>query len=225
MDINELMQQFPEDMMKAFNMETLNFSEPMDYYTYVYQYALLAAGIWGMLMGASILAKEEGEKTIEFLYAKPITRGYIYGWKLGAVLTQLAVFFGIFLAGSILGFVAFAEGKYDAGLLALLSLAMILVQLVFVSLGFLISTFVVKTRKIMPLSLGLALGFYMVSMIASIKDDVEWIRYLTPFQYFQGLRIIRNGQMEWGYVVLAVGIILVCLASTWLIYRRKNILT
>jgi len=225
LDVNALMQQFPEDMLKAFNIQALNFADPMDYYTYVYQYAVLAAGIWGMLLGASILAKEEGEKTIEFLYAKPVTRGYIFGWKLGAVLTQVLVFYGVLLGGSMLGFAAFAEGRYDTGALALLCLAVVLVQTVFASLGFLLGSLVVKTRKILPLSLGVSLGLYMVSVISSIKDDIEALRYLTPFQYFPGIRVIREGQLEWRYVILSLGIILVSLTAAWLVYRRKNILT
>ena len=225
MNINDMLEAFPEEMRKGFGMLGLDLTEPMDYFVYVYPYVVVAAAIWGALMGATILGKEEGEKTIEFLYAKPVTRDYIFVSKLCAVLSEVLLFGILFYGINVLGFVAFAEGVYDGLLLLLLTLAIVLIMLIFMGLGFLLSVFVVKARKVMPAALGAGLGLYMLSILANIKDEWTWLRYLIPYKYFEGGRILRDGGLEAGYVILALGITAACLVSAWLIYRRKDILT
>ena len=224
MNINDMLEAFPEEMRKGFGMMGLDLTEPMDFFVYVYPYVVVAAAIWGAMMGATVLGKEEGEKTIEFLYAKPVTRSYIFLSKLCAVLSELLIFGILFYGINVLGFVAFAEGAYDARLL-LLTLAVLLIMLIFMGLGFLLSVFVVKARKVMPAALGAGLGLYMLSIFANIKDEWNWLRYLIPYQYFEGIKILRDGGLETKFVILALGIALACLLSSWFIYRRKDILT
>ena len=225
MNINDMLEGFPEEMRKGFGMLGLDLTRPMHYFVYVFPYAMLAAGIWGILMGATILGKEEGEKTIEFLYAKPVTRGYIFLSKLCAVLSEVLIFGILFYGISVLGFVSFAEGVYDGALLLTLTLAVLLTMLVFIGLGFLLSVFIVKARQVMPIALGAGLGLYVLSILSNIKDEWTWLRYLIPYQYFEGIRILRDGGLEARFVILALGIALACLVSAWMIYRRKDILT
>lgn len=224
MNINDMLEAFPEEMRKGFGMMDLDLTQPMDFFVYVYPYVVVAAGIWGALMGATVLGKEEGEKTIEFLYAKPITRGYIFVSKLCAVLSEILLFGILFYGINVLGFAVFAEGAYDARLLLLLTAALLLVMLIFMGMGFLLSVFVVKARKVMPAALGTGLGLYMLSIFANIKDEWTWLRYIIPYQYFEGIRVLRDG-LEIKFVVLALGITALCLGSAWMIYRRKDILT
>lgn len=224
-DLTKYLSAFPEDMLKGFSMIGLNFNVAMDYFTYMFPYAMLAAAIWATLMGANMLGKEEGERTIEFLYAKPVTRSYIFAAKLCAILTQLALFLVLFWAGSLLGFVAFADSTFNAGVLFLQTLGMVLTMLVFASIGFLLSVFIVKARKVMPVALGMGLGLYVLSIIANIKDEWTWMRYVVPYQYFEGIKVLRAESLDAGYVALALGISLICLAAAWLVYRRKDILT
>ena len=224
MNINDMLEAFPEEMRKGFGMLGLDLTQPMDFFVYVYPYVVVGAAIWGALMGATILGKEEGEKTIEFLYAKPVTRRYIFLSKLWAVLSEILLFGIVFYGINVLGFVLFAEGVYDARLLLLLTLAIALVMMIFMGLGFLLSVFVVKARKVMPAALGAGLGFYMLSIFSNIKEEWTWLRFFIPYQYFEGGKILRDGRLETGYAVLALGITAACLVSAWMIYRRKDIL-
>ena len=225
MNINDMLEAFPEEMRKGFGMMGLDLTQPMDFFVYVYPYVVVAAAIWGAMMGATVLGKEEGEKTIEFLYAKPVTRNYIFLAKLCAVVSELLLF-GLFFYGiNVLGFAAFAGGAYDARLLLLLTLAIVLIMLIFMGFGFLLSVFVVKARQVMPAALGAGLGFYMLSILANIKDEWTWLAYLIPYKYFEGGKILRDGGLEAKFVILALGIVAVCLGSAWMIYRRKDILT
>jgi len=223
-DINDMLKGFPENMLKGFGMLGLDLTKPMDYFVYIYPYVVLGAAIWGMLMGATILGKEEGEKTIEFLYAKPITRNQIFLSKLCAVVSQILLLAVIFYCVDVVAFAFFSGGAYDAGLLMLLTLAIVLIMMIFVGLGFLLSVFVVKPRKVMPIALGVGLGFYMLSIVANIKSEWPWLKYLIPYQYFDGIKILRNGGLDAGFVALALGVSVVCLVAAWLIYRRKDIL-
>ena len=68
----------PSTLLEAFNIdEMMDFSNIKDYMGYCLQYIVMAAGIYGLILGASALSKEEKDGTIEFLYSKPITRNKI----------------------------------------------------------------------------------------------------------------------------------------------------
>lgn len=224
MSINDMLKQFPEDVLKGLGMMELDLTQPMDYFVYLFPYVALASVIWAMLMGANMLGKEEGDGTIEFLYAKPITRDYIFFSKLCAVLSEIVLFAVLFYGINAAGFALFAEGVYDAGLLSLLTVAIVLLMLVFMGLGFLLSVFVVKARKVMPVVLGAGLGLYFLSIIANVKDDWLWLKYLIPYQYYDPIKILHEGKLDAVYTALSVGIIAVSLVSAWVIYRRKDIL-
>lgn len=68
-------------MVSGLGADDISFAEVLDFFTYVIPYITLFASIYAMLLGAGILSKEEDEKTIDFLLAKPVTRSAILSQK------------------------------------------------------------------------------------------------------------------------------------------------
>ena len=83
--MNDFMEVMPKEMMDAFGLAGSDFSKPLDFMSYIFQYILLAAGAHAIIIGGSIVSKEESDRTIEFLYSKPVTRNYIMTNKVFAV--------------------------------------------------------------------------------------------------------------------------------------------
>ncbi len=220
--IEDMMKNFPEEMKKALNISSLNLGEALDYFTYIFQYVLLFAGIQFMLVGASMLSKEETEKTIEFLYAKPITKNYIVTSKLLTAIVQILVFNVTGALFSVISFNLFADNEYKLKTLVLLWLSVAALQLFFLSVGFLISIFIKKTRQVMPVALGVVLGTYFISIISSISDQVSFLKYITPFKYFDGIRIIRDGSIDTVYIIICFFIILASVTATYVCYNNKD---
>ena len=73
--LNEMMKVFPEDMLKAFNMDIATMDSAFGYLkTEGMVFIALLVGIYAATLGGSILLKEEDDKTIEYLNTLPIKR-------------------------------------------------------------------------------------------------------------------------------------------------------
>lgn len=221
-ELEELMATFPEEMLKAINADKLDFSNPVEYFGYIYQYILLAAGIMSMLIGISALAKEEGEKTIEFLFAKPVTRSQIVIEKALYLLLHITIFSVIIMMVpfAVLNIVADETINFTPFLYT--GIATWLTQLFFMSVGVCLSTLVVKAKRYMQVALGVVFTFYFVSMIAGIMQDMEWLKYVSPFSYFNVSQIISTEQLtDYGIWIACIGSG-VLVATTFLLYNRKD---
>ena len=221
--LNQLLQNFPDEMLKALNMSNLNLADSMDYFTYIFQYVLLFGAIEFMLIGAGLLSKETGEKTIEFLYAKPITKNYIITAKYLSALVQAVIFNVAGYVFSVISLAVFAEDVIRHKLLILLWVSVFLTQIFFLSVGFIISVFISRYRQVMPVSLGVVLGLYFIGMITSISEAMAPFKYLTPFQYFDGLSIVRNAGINSTYLFACLLISLISIIATYVCYNKKDI--
>ncbi len=221
--VTEMLSGFSPELIQMFGFEAIDFTQTMDYYAYVFQYVLLATMIQFMILGASLLSKEEDSGTINFLYSKPLSRTSIVGTKFIAGVTFIAAFFVVNTAAVIAILSAVGRTGVDYGALMLLGAAMALAQLMVMSLGMLLSMFITKSRAVMSASIGIVLVLYVASMFANMNSDLDWLSYLTPFKYFDARAIIANVSVEWLYALLAAGVALAGLALSLVIYNRKDL--
>lgn len=220
---NEMMRQFPETLTSALNLDILNFSDVLNFFAYEFQYIILFGGIFAMIFGAGALSREEDEKTIEFLMAKPVTRTNIVSAKLLGVLTYLVLFNIIMAIGNIMVFEAVKKDSYSIKLLLLVILGNFLAQVTFAAIGFLISVFVVKSKSVLSVSLGVVLGTYFLSFASAVSDNLENLKYLTPFKYVNPAELLENERIETVYLVIMLCVIVLSAALTYFFYNKKNI--
>lgn len=220
---NDMIRQFPESLTSAFNLDILNFGDVLNYFAYVFQYIILFSGIFAMIFGAGALSREEDEKTIEFLMAKPVTRNYVVSAKLLAVLTYLVLFNVIMAVGNFMAFEAVKKDDYSIKLLLLVIAGNFLAQVTFAAIGFLISVFIVKSKSVLSVSLGVVLGTYFLSIASAVSDKLENLKYLTPFEYVSPADLVNSGRVETVYLVIMLCAVLLSTVLTYFFYNRKNI--
>jgi len=220
---NDIIRQFPEPITSALNLDILNFGDILNYFAYVFQYIILFSGIFAMIFGAGALSREEDEKTVEFLMAKPVTRNYIVSAKLLAVLTYLVLFNITMAVGNFMAFEAVKKDDYSVNLLMIALAGNFLAQVTFAAIGFLISVFVVKSKSVLSVSLGVVLGTYFLSIAAAVSDKLENFKYLTPFEYINPADLVKSGRIEGIYLIIMLCVILLSTVLTYFFYNRKNI--
>ena len=79
-----------------------------------------------------------------------------------------------------------------------------------------------KIKVVLPVSLGLVFGFFAVSAFAVTSED-DKLRYLTPFQYFKTEHILMYGSYENIYPVVGALIVIICIAASYLLFKRRDI--
>ncbi len=222
-EYNDLVKKLPVAVLEGMGMDNLDFSRILDYFAYVFIYIILFGGVYAMLLASSIISKEENEKTIEFLLAKPVTRNQIVTAKSLCVLFYIVSFNLIFIVADYITFECIKKIDYSLKTFILAHLGFLILQLTFAAIGMLISVFIVKAKSIYPITFGVVLGTFFINIISAISDKLENLKYLTPFKYVNPSDIVKSGRIENVYIIIMCAIIVVSVALTYVFYNRKNI--
>lgn len=221
--IDQLLRQLPQSLIKAFGLDRLSMSDPLGYYaTKGYLMIILFGSIYSVMLAGNMLSKEHNEKTIEFLLSKPITRSGIVTQKLLAIITNLLIFNLIVTASNYFGFKT-AGSEFDIRVFILLSIAPFLLHIIFASISFCLSSWMKKSRNIVSISLGLVFVLYFISIVSSISDRFNNLKYITPFQYVDATEIVINKSINTTYLFIIAGIVAICIWASYLIYRKRDI--
>lgn len=224
--VNTKMGALPPAMLEAFNLKDIpDFTKLNEYFAYIFQYIAIAGCIYAGMLGAKALIKEESEGTIEFLYAQPVSRTKILTMKLLSSVVLFYLFVALTAAASIV--IALMVKPADLNTIdmimdfKLLFGGFFLVGLVFMSIGFLISTLIKSLKLAMPLSTGLFFVTYILGILAGTIDKLKFLKHFSPFHYAVPFELIKNG-FKTTNLVISIVIILCTVSTTYLLYRKKD---
>ncbi len=218
----ELIENFPPVMKAAFDLSPEKFLTPLGLYTYAFTFISLFGAVQAMNLGVGILSKEEREKTADFLLTKPVTREKVLTAKVLASLTIFVVTNILFTALSAPAVAAFSESSFEAKKFALINLSLFFLQVIFFSIGLVISAAAKKIKAVLPVSLGFAFSFYAISAFAVTSED-DKLRFITPFQYFKSSYIASEGRYEPEYALTGLFIAVAGTVISYVLYKRRDI--
>lgn len=224
--VNTKMDTLPKSMLEIFNInEMANFADIGEYFAYSFQYILMVSAIYGGILGANSLISEESDGTIEFLYSKPVSRSKIASMKIISNIISFFIFSMIISISSVICILLFIPDGVDK-LETLIDVKLVLIAffllgVFFMSVGFLISTVIKSAKSATPIALGLFFGTYFVGILSKLNDNVEFLKYVSPYDNLIPAQIMKNGFNE-GYLLAMIGIIAVCIGMTLVVYKRKD---
>ena len=205
----------------AFGMDRLNFGELSGFYAIECGNILgLGGAFFAALTAVNVLAKEEKDRTAEFLLTHPVSRGRVLAEKLCAVLAQITAMNAVLLALS-LGCMAAIGEDIPWRTVLLLHLGYFLLQTELAGVCFGISAFIRRSGP--GIGLGLAAAMYFLNLISNLSSSAEFLRYVTPFAYCEGADIISSGELDTALVLLGLGYAVAAAAAGCLHYTRKDI--
>ena len=176
--------------------------------------------LFAALLGIGALAKEEKDKTAEFLLTHPISRTRVVTEKLLAVLAQLLAMNVGVVAVTLLAILAVGVEANTATVL-LLFLANLLMQIEIAAVTFGISAFLHGNG--LGIGLGLAFGLYFLQILSNLIDGTKFLKFITPFSYTDGSYIVAQGKLEVKYLFTGLALALVGVAAALWQYRKKDI--
>ena len=222
--MDEFIKMFPEGMRKAFGMDRLDMTTVTGYFgTEVHLMIILFGAMYGSLLSTSLLSKEENDKTVEFLLARPITRSEIVTQKLLTFVVYVVLFTGINWAAAYAAMRVFSEADFALKPFWLLGGMTLLAIMAVASLGFLGSVFVTRNRAVYSASLGFVLGLYALQVVADISEKARFLRFITPFKWASAADILPKGEVDPVYLAAAVATIVISIAGSYAAYGRKDI--
>ena len=205
----------------AFGMDRLNFGTLIGFYSIECGNILgIGGAFFASLIGISALAKEEKERTVEFLLTHPVSRIRVITEKLAAVLVQLIAMNGIVFAGAAVSVMAIGE-EVPWKEICLLHLAYFLLQMELAGICFGISAFIRSSG--LGIGMGIAAVMYFLNIIANISDSAEFMKYITPFGYADSADIITSGGLDIKMLLPGMGIMVLCVVLAYWKYYKKDI--
>ncbi|MBO5413130.1 MAG: ABC transporter permease subunit [Clostridia bacterium] len=221
--MDEMTKIFPEEMLKAFNMDISSIDTAFGWLkTEGFVFVLLITGIYSGILGSNILLKEESDKTIEYLNSVPVTRKKIVINKIlcGIIYIVLMVLtIGIFnFAGLDL------SGDFDKKSYLLLSITPIFSSLVIFALCLFLSTFTHKTKKTIGISLGIVFASYFLKIISEMGESTEFLKYISIFTLADIRNVIVNVAINPLMVVFSIGITAIFMILTTIHYEKKELI-
>ncbi len=222
-EMADIMEMFPESMLKAFSMENANLTTTTGYLSLVALYFYLMAGVFAVLLGSGIIAKEERDKTAEYLMTMPISREKIILSKLIAAMINCLILLAIIFGATILAMYNYDLDSTFFAFIYNLGIAIFLEMMIFMSIGMFLASVLKRYKSSGKIAASLLILLYFINVAIGLSKNLAVLEYVTPFKYFNAQDILQTGHLELKFVMLSIGITVVGIIGTFLIYPRRDL--
>jgi len=198
-----ILDQMPPALLAAFNLDAFNLTTIAGFLGVMFTYLALLLSISAVMWGSDIISKEERDKTVEFSLALPVPRSRLVTAKTLAAAVNciglLIITWGVSLAHA-------AKYQPDSQFYGFLSLCMLALHYKRSSSG----------------AVSLLLGTYFLSVVSGLNKDLDFLKYFSPFRYFDPAVLLHESKIDIAFVWLSAGIIAVCMVGAYVSYSKRD---
>ncbi|MDO5022773.1 MAG: ABC transporter permease subunit [Eubacteriales bacterium] len=208
-------------MMQAFSLDRLDLGNVLNYYALeAGNIMLLIGGTLASVLGISMLSKEEGRHTAEFLFPHPVSRLSIVMQKWLALILNIIIFTLINVLATYLSFVYLKEA-WDMQLFILMQAALLLLYLCLASICFAISAFL--SHEATGVGVGIAILMYILNLLINLDIAGDAFKYITPFFFAEPTKVFKNKAIDMYYLRYFLILSLASLVIGGLRYKTKDL--
>lgn len=213
----------PAPMLAAFNMKAFNLTTVSGFFGVMFSYYALLLSIAATLWGSDIISKEERDKTVEFSLTLPVTRSRLVTAKTLAALVNCIALLLITWCASLVGAASYQPDSGFYEFLSLLMLALFIMQLIFLAVGVFLGCAMKQYKRASSVAVSLLLGTYFLSVISNLNENLEFLKYLSPFRYFDAVSMLNESSFDVAFLGLSLAIILASMVGAYLTYARRDL--
>ncbi len=213
----------PPAMLEAFSMNAFNLTTLSGFFGLMFVYFALMLSIAAAMWGTDIISKEERDKTVEFALTLPVTRSRVVTAKALAALVNCIALLLVTWAVSIASSTPYDPDSEFFQFLALCMVAIFILQLVFLAIGLFLGCAMNRYKRTSSVAVSLLLGAYVLSVVSGLHKNLDFLKYLSPFKYFDVGLLLRESRFDLGFVALALALIAVSLVGAYLTYSRRDL--
>ncbi len=224
-DINALFDAFPKEIMVVFGIGSVDITKVAGFYSVFFLYFMLLAAVHAVMFGAVVVSKEERDHCADFVYTKPVRRFQVIWPKLLAGVINILIFNLATFCASVFFIAQHNDGDGLIDKVSLTMLALFILQLFFLALGAMFGAVLKNTKQATAAASGLVMGFFILSIIVDLYDKMEFLKYFTPFKYFEGATLMINEQLSFNSTAILLVASLVFFVLTFLAFNRRDLRT
>jgi ABC-2 type transport system permease protein len=219
----KMLDSMPPALMDALSMRAFNLTTLSGFYGIMFIYFSLMSAIAAAMWGSDIISKEERDKTVEFSLVLPVTRSKVVTAKALAALINCIAFVLVTWLVSLVAARSFDPEPGFSSFLALEMRAMFAIELIFLAIGLLLGCAMKQYKRSASVAVAIILTAYFVSIVTVMQEKLDFLKYFTPFKYFDAGELFRTGKMDSTYLLISAAIIVVCVAAAYWIYNKRDL--
>lgn len=217
------MDAMPQELLQLVGMSDMDeLSNYITYFGIIYNLILIAISIFIVTFSANIIAKEEKNKSIEFIYSLHVSRLEIFVSKVISAYIALMMVIMSVLASTLMCGVINGGDTFD--MMEFISIAKVssITPFFFLGIGIMIAS---TSAKVSGATLGSfsVIVCYMLGFLSTLlSDNASWIAYFSPFEMLSPTNtIVLDGK-----TIIAAGVYLllmiICLILGCIVYKKRD---
>ena len=218
-----MLDSFPPAVMEALGMRAFNLTTVTGFYGIMFVYFGLMAAIAAAMWGSDIISKEERDKTVEFSLVLPVSRSRVITAKALAALVNCILYMLITWGVSLIAVRSYPLEEGFHAFLALEMRAMFTIELIFLAIGLLLGCAMKRYKRSSTIAVTIILAAYFMSIMSAMQEKLDFLKWFTPFRYFDAGDLFRNGRMDSTYLLISAAIVVVCVAVAYWTYNRRDL--
>jgi ABC-2 type transport system permease protein len=222
-EMAKILDSMPTAVLDALSMRAFNLTTIAGFYGIMFIYFGLMGAIAAAMWGSGIISKEERDKTVEFSLVLPVSRSRVVTAKALAALVNCIAFVLITWAISLLAVRSYSPDQAFYDFLALEMQAMFAIELIFLAIGLLLGCAMKQYKLSGSAAVGIILATYFISVISAMQKDLDFLKYFTPFKYYDAGELFRTGALDGSYLLLSAVIVVVCVAAAYWVYNKRDL--
>jgi len=220
--VEEALQFIPKLGRLICGVYNVDLTAPIGYFSVMYYWTGLIVFTHAIYVGASMIAKESRDNTIEYLFTKPYTRVVIVGAKMTAGLLNILTVGIITIAMNLLAMLPITNDPAIYGQVLLAGVGMLFTQCLLMSIGFMCSAVFKGYRAGVMCAAGALIASYCLMFFVQ-NIDRPALGFLSPLTLFAVTEVVKSGFNVF-YALISIAATALCLIITNKIYANKELL-
>lgn len=221
--IDELMAAMPQEMLAVLGMQDFTLGSLNGFIGSISLYLYLLLGIQAILLGSSLIAKEERDRTAEYLFTLPISRRRVIVEKTISAIINLGLLNLVTLLAMMLSTFNYDKSEDFYRFIGLIFIALFIIQMIFLSIGMLVSSISNNHEKSGTISVSILMMTFLISSLINTVDRLDFLKYITPFKYFESSYLLNEMSLHPIYLVLSMLIIAVGIGGTLTLFPKRDL--
>jgi len=210
-------------VMSAFGLNAFNLTTVSGFFGVIVLYFGLILAIAAAMWGSDIVSKEERDKTVEFSLTLPVTRSGLITAKIAAAAVNCIILLLVTWGVTLVGAQRYQPDSGFYSFVAINILSFLLIQMIFLALGIFLGCAMKQHKRAGSMAVSILLGCYIASVLTDLSKDLGFLKYFSPFKYFEPAVLLRESKLEPVFVLLSLAITAFFIAGAYLFYSKRDL--
>jgi ABC-2 type transport system permease protein len=222
-ELTVILDNMPPAVLNALSMNAFNLTTVTGFFGIMILYFSLILAISAAMWGSDIISKEERDRTVEFSLTLPITRSRLVTAKTAAAAVNCIILLLVTWGATLFSSQNYQPGSDFYDFVSITMLSFFLMQMIFLAMGIFLGCVMKKHKMAGSVAISIILITYFASILSELNDNLEFIKYFTPFKYFDAATMLRETRLDVTFVILSIIIIFVFLFGAYEAYKKRDL--